>query len=117
MISKPTTTITITREIEADPDDWRNQDKTIITETIENVLIQDISDSDVQRFGDTIGNYSLKIFLPRDIILDGTYMNAKCNIGNSLFTVHFVSQNKDFFMPKRYAFTQFIIVGDSSVKK
>lgn len=117
MLSKPTTTITITREVEANPDDWRDNEKVTITETIDNALIQDISDSDVNRFGDVIGNYSLKIFLPRDVIIDGTYVGAKCTIGGSVFTIHFVSQNKDFFMPKRYSYTQFIIVGDQSVQK
>lgn len=117
MINRPTTTITIIREIEADPDDWRNDEKITITENVDNVLVQDISDSDVERFGDVIGNYSLKIFLPRDVTLDGSYMGAKCSLGGSVFTVHFVSQNKDFIMPKRYAYTQFIIVGDQSVKK
>ena len=117
MLSRPTTTITITREVETDPDDWRNPEKVVITETIDNALVQDISDSDIERFGEIIGNYSLKVFLPRNVTLDGTFTNAKCTIGNSVFTVHFVSQNKDFFMPQRYQYTQFIIIGDQSVQK
>lgn len=117
MIKKPTTTITIIREVEANPNDWRDGEKVTVTETIDDVMVQDISDSDIERFGDIIGNYSLKIFLPRDFPIDGTYMDAKCTVGASVFTVHFVSQNKDFFMSQRYKYTQFIIVGDQSVQK
>lgn len=120
IITRPTSKIKIHKKTKTvESEDWRDQvlddDEIVEIEEVDGVLVQELTEADIERFGDLVGNYSLKIYIPREKKVDKSYKGALVEVSGSKFTLNFVSMEKEY-LPQRYIFSQFILVGDESVK-
>lgn len=120
LVTYPTSKIKIHRKTKTIvSEDWRDEvldsEETVEIEEIDGVLVQEITEDDVVRFGDLLGNYSLKIYIPRGKKIDKEAKGSKVEVNGSFFTLNFLSVEKEY-LPQRYRFSSFIIVGDESVK-